>query len=227
MKAENNFNWTKAGGTPPDLSNYVDKTSIEAIEALKIFNDGVAIGSANYTIEQTARGIDLKRANTLANIRVAPAIELDQAVNLSQLNKYDQYVGTFNVNWESKDTVAWASSINFADVVGAELWAIFKDPANKYKYYIQAFSGDNADGDKIELPLEAYNIQSSNTRQNTFYGQNSTTSFATNNPAITRTIALQIAINDAGNVYFNALYDDALNANFNVYTIIIFKKGQC
>ena len=135
----------------------------------------------------------------------------------------DILVGDYAVSWASKTTNTSAGT-NLKTLFGDELWNEIILPANKYKYILKCYTGASSSGNYYSLPLNCINQVDTGSQKITLFGACNINAMRFNDPANRTTINATLMVNNIGDVRLYVLFGTALNANFSVGNIKLFRR---
>ena len=135
----------------------------------------------------------------------------------------DILVGEYTVAWASKTTNTSAGT-NLKTLFGDELWSEILLPSNKMKYILKCYTTSVASGNDYALPIDCINQIGAGRQKITLFGAYNINAMQFNNPASRTAINATLMINDVGDVRFYVLFGTALNSNFSITNIKLYRR---
>lgn len=133
-----------------------------------------------------------------------------------------KFIETIRVNWNSV-TSATSSGTNLKDEF-PYLWKDIINPNNKYKYYLEAITTSVSNGTMISIIIPVTNqLDTKNSRKVYLTGANSVYFFSYSVPETKIAIEASIMINESGECRFYVSFNGALNSNFKIEFINVYK----
>lgn len=223
------------------ISTKADKTEIDTINVeLEVNSTNISENAANILLKADKTEIAIINTKILSNTTNITK-NTDDILLKSDKNFVDEefvktntsitnlaksvdiLVGDYAVSWASKTTNTSAGT-NLKTLFGDELWNEIILPANKYKYILKCYTGASSNGNYYSIPLNCINQVDTGSQKITLFGACNINAMRFNDPANRTTINATLMVNNIGDVRLYVLFGTALNANFSVGNIKLFRR---